>query len=292
MTSIKGSILRSVPNSTPVNDIMTIVHEDGGVIIEDFLTEGQVRALNSDIDVAIGAIDPGAKYDDSFMIDFHGRNTKRLTRMFETSETFRTEVLDLDLFHALGDAVFLEESGTFWMTTAQVIEIGPGNSAQPLHRDLENWPLFVTLGPSGPEAGINFLTALTDFTEENGATRIIPGSHTWPDFEDRGTPEMTVPVEMKAGSAALYLGKTVHGGGENRTKNQYRRAMSIALQASYLTPEEPWPFLVDVEDVRPLPERVQSILGFRSQYPKGSPGLYNVDFADLADHLKLTSSGG
>lgn len=93
--------------------------------------------------------------------------------------------------------MFKEESGAYWLNTAQVIDIGPGNKAQPLHRDLENNYPFVTMGPSGPEAANNFLIALTDFTEENGATRVIPGSHLWPDFTNKGTPEMTIPAEIK-----------------------------------------------------------------------------------------------
>lgn len=94
-------------------------------------------------------------------------------------------------------------------------------------------------------------------------------------------------MEMKPGDAAFYIGKLVHGGGENRTTDQYRRALTIPLQAGYLTPEEAYPFLLDVETVRTLPERVQRLLGFRSHQPVGSPGLWGVDAKDIADYLKL-----
>jgi ectoine hydroxylase-related dioxygenase (phytanoyl-CoA dioxygenase family) len=156
-----------------------------------------------------------------------------------------------------------------------------------LHRDLENWFPFIGMGPDGPEVTLNFLIALTDFTEENGATRVIPGSNHWSDFEDRGTPEQTIPAIMNAGDALLFSGKTAHGGGANQTSDEYRRAVAFALNPGFLTGEEAYPFLVDMEIAKTLSPRVQRLLGFRSQYPTGSPGLWQVDYADLGDYLKL-----
>ena len=86
------------------------------------------------------------------------------------------------------------------------------------------------MGKSGPMVMVNFLIALTDFTEENGATRVIPGSNDWDDYEDRGTPEMTIPAEMKAGDVIFFNGKVSHGGGANVTENERRRGLTIPLQ--------------------------------------------------------------
>jgi ectoine hydroxylase-related dioxygenase (phytanoyl-CoA dioxygenase family) len=170
-----------------------------------------------------------------------------------------------------------------------VIEIGPGNDAQMLHRDLENWYPFIGMGKTGPEVVLNFLIAFTDFTEENGATRVIPGSNHWDDFEDRGTPEQTIAAVMKAGDALFFSGKTVHGGGANRTESEYRRAVAFALNPGFLTGEEAYAFTVELETAKSLSPRVQRLLGFRSQYPTGSPGLWQVDYADLGDYLGLDS---
>jgi ectoine hydroxylase-related dioxygenase (phytanoyl-CoA dioxygenase family) len=288
-TSTKPRALLSVPSDTPVEEILEIVARDGAVIIKDFLTREQIDRFNADVDSRMKVLKPGSTHENEIVAAFHGSNTKRLTNLVTHSPTFRNEIIDHDLVHDLCDATFLEESGTYWMTTAQVIEIGPGNDAQMLHRDLENWYPFIGLGKTGPEVILNFLIAFTDFTEENGATRVIPGSNHWDDFEDRGTPADTIPAIMQAGDALFFSGKTVHGGGANKTTDEYRRAVAFALNPGFLTGEEAYPFLVDLEVAKTLTPRVQRMLGFRSQYPTGSPGLWQVDYADLGDHLGLDS---
>lgn len=279
--------LQSVTKTTPIAEILDLVARDGGVIIRNFLSADQIERFNAEVEKPLAELAPGSKHDHELIAEFHGRNTKRLTNLVNHSRTFREEILELDLVHNLCDAKFLEESGTYWMTTAQLIEIGPKNAAQMLHRDLENWFPFVGMGPQGPEVTVNFLIAFTDFTEENGATRVIPGSHKWENFEDRGTPEASIPVEMNAGDAFFYTGKVVHGGGANTTTDQYRRGLAFAFNPGYLTGEEAYPFLLSMDTARQLSERVQRILGFRSQYPTGSPGLWQVDYSDLGDYLKL-----
>jgi ectoine hydroxylase-related dioxygenase (phytanoyl-CoA dioxygenase family) len=92
---------------------------------------------------------------------------------------------------------------------------------------------------------------------------------------------------MNAGDVLLFSGKTVHGGGANQTSDEYRRAMAFAINPGFLTGEEAYPFLVDLELAKTLSPRVQRMLGFRSQYPTGSPGLWQVDYADLGDYLNL-----
>ncbi|MFG2396835.1 phytanoyl-CoA dioxygenase family protein [Streptomyces lydicus] len=279
--------LSSVAADMPTDEILEILSGDGGVIVKNFLTKEQMNCFNTEIEAPMQALHPGSTHENEMVAAFHGSNTKRLTNLVTHSATFRNEILEHPLIHEICDQIFLPESGTYWMTTAQVIEIGPHSQAQMLHRDLENWFPFIGMGPQGPEVTLNFLIALTDFTEENGATRVIPGSNHWSDFEDRGTPEQTIPAIMNAGDALLFSGKTAHGGGANQTSDEYRRAVAFALNPGFLTGEEAYPFLVDMEVARTLSPRVQRMLGFRSQYPTGSPGLWQVDYADLGDYLNL-----
>jgi ectoine hydroxylase-related dioxygenase (phytanoyl-CoA dioxygenase family) len=290
MTSVSTPLaLEHVPNTASVDEIMEVVKRDGGVIIKGLLSPDQVQRFNAEIEPHLSELNPGSESANDGVKEFHGSQTKRLTNLVTISPIFREEIIDLDLVLSVADSAMLPTYDSYWMGTAQVIDIGPGNKAQPLHRDLENYPYFVTAGPTAPEVMCNFLIALTDFTEENGATRVIPGSHVWPDFEDRGTPEQTIPAIMEAGDALYFSGKLAHGGGANTTTDERRRGVAFTFNPGYFVPEEAYPFVVDLELVRTLSPRVQQLLGFRSfkDDPRGAPGLWQKDYKEIANYLGL-----
>src|SRR5262249_9611334 len=79
--------------------------------------------------------------------------------------------------------------------------------------------------PKGYEVSCNTLWAMTDFTEADGATRVIPGSHRFDDRLRLDAAE-TIPAEMEKGSVLLYTGSLYHGAGANRS-DQTRRAVNI-----------------------------------------------------------------
>ena len=159
-----------------------------------------------------------------------------------------------------------------------------------LHRDLENYPVFRGYGPQAPEVMCNCLVALSDYTEEMGATRVIPGSHLWDDFEDRGDQAQTIAAVMEKGDALIYSGKLLHGAGENRS-NRARRALALAFCPGWLVPEEAYPFVVPMEIARTLSPRAQQLTGFRSFHNAklGGGSLWQVDYLELADFPRLQS---
>lgn len=91
---------------------------------------------------------------------------------------------------------------------------------------------------------------------------------------------------MKKGDMVVISGKTVHGGGANQTKIP-RTGLAFGFQANYLVPEEAYPFIVDMDLVKQMSPRCQRMIGFRSQYPKNSPGLWQLDYKEIGDHLGL-----
>lgn len=282
-----------IPRLSATDDpekIIQVLRQSGALIIESLLPGGQVLELNRELDKPLEAINSGSKHNVGKIRDFHGSNTKRLTNVTTHSKIFRHQVIENELVHAVAERVFHQDSGTYWMGAAQVIQIGPGNKSQVLHRDQGQYPIFNLLGPRAPEATLNFLIALTDFTEENGATRVIPGSHLWEDYSEVGSHDQTLPATMKAGDAILMSGKTVHGGGANTTTDEHRRGLAFTLQCSYLTPEEANPFIIGIETINQLSPRAQRILGFRSQFPKSSPGLWQSDYFELADFIGLSGN--
>ncbi|KAK5061100.1 hypothetical protein LTR84_007642 [Exophiala bonariae] len=269
--------------------IHELMLEYGGVIIEGFLSPAEVTELNSDIDAPFEAIQQGSLSDVQALKEFHGNQTKRLTNLVTYSKLFRHNILNKGLLHSILEIVYAQDNCSYWMSAAQAIEIHPGNKAQRLHRDQSQFRVFNLLGPEAPEAVVNFLIALTPFTEINGATRVIPKSNKWTDFTDMGCPENTIPAEMNRGDALLITGKTVHGGGANRTNDEKRRGLAFTFSLSYLTPEEAYPFQISRDVANTMTKKAQRLIGYRSQYPASSGGLWQCDYAELADFLHLDS---
>jgi ectoine hydroxylase-related dioxygenase (phytanoyl-CoA dioxygenase family) len=223
-----------------------------------------------------------------YLKTFFGHRTKRMTNLVAISATYRERYVDNDILHDYVSALLNESCDSYWLSASQLIEIHPGEIAQPLHRDMGNFPIFRQYGPGGPEVIINSLLALTDSTEESGATRVIPGSHKW-DFDREFTPEMTVAATMRAGSALLFSGKLVHGGGANVTDDFRRRLVTTPFNPGYLVPEEAYPFAISLEEARTMSPRVQQLIGFRSFHQPRMQGgsLWQHNFIELSDHLGL-----
>jgi ectoine hydroxylase-related dioxygenase (phytanoyl-CoA dioxygenase family) len=141
----------------------------------------------------------------------------------------------------------------------QAIQIGPGQAAQPLHRDDT---AFLWRHPTGEREGrVQVICAVSDFTVDNGGTLVIPGSHLWDD-ERKPARSEAIPTVMKAGSALIFLGSTFHAGGANVTANEYRTAAGLALDASNVRQEENMYLSLPSELVASYPEQIQRLLGW------------------------------
>jgi ectoine hydroxylase-related dioxygenase (phytanoyl-CoA dioxygenase family) len=130
------------------------------------------------------------------------------------------------------------------------------------------------------------MVAVSEFTEENGATLVVPGSHLW--SEDRlADPSETVPAVMPPGSALLFLGSTHHGGGTNRTSDQYRTGLTTGFDSAAVRQEENMYLALSPEVVKSYPEHVQRLLGW-SYTPETFLGWVEID-GDMADPIRLLS---
>ncbi len=159
--------------------------------------------------------------------DFEGHSTRRTGAPLPRSATFRSIALHPAVM-AAGDHV-LGHATTWRYSAAEYIEIGPGETAQRLHRDAWKYDQV----DFGLEVELNGMWAITDFTEANGATRVLPGSHRWP-HDARPDPTATEPAEMTKGSLLLYTGLVFHGGGANTT-DRWRRGLSLQHAVGWLT---------------------------------------------------------
>ncbi|GAC1533839.1 MAG: phytanoyl-CoA dioxygenase family protein [Acidimicrobiales bacterium] len=141
------------------------------------------------------------------------------------------------------------------------INIGPGETAQPIHADDQLLPI----ARPHPATVCNTMWALTDFTDANGATRLVSGSHLDASPPPYGAEVPTIPAEMKKGSVLVWHGSLWHGGGANRTED---RRIGIAMNycAGYIRQQENQQLGIPTAVVREFPRRLQELVGY---------GLYN-----------------
>ena len=135
--------------------------------------------------------------------DFEGYQTKRLYNIFA-----KTRVLDDVALHPLLLGVLDQVLGRYQFSAPVGIRIGPGNPAQVIHTDDAVYPLPWP----HDEVVVNSMWAIDDFTEANGATRVVPRSHR---RASAAHPDgmTTIALEMPAGSVVFYPGTLLHGGG-------------------------------------------------------------------------------
>ncbi len=275
--------LARVSASAPVEEILEVLAQDGGLVVEGMFPVAVIARMKDAVLKAAKSFEPGAATQGLGEAGktFVGHNTIRFSSLGKLSNAY-FEMLDNPTYAALADAVLLPHCGSYWVNTAQAMLIGPGSPAQLLHRDCDNWPnVSAASWPDSPEVTLSAMIALDEVTEELGATRVIPGSHRWSDYADRGTPDMTVPAEMSPGDALVYTGKLVHGGGANRTADRWRLAMHLSFVLGWLVPEESSPIDYTDAELAHQSERVQRLLGHRSYDPRphfgGGLWLRHVD---------------
>ncbi|MDQ6696021.1 MAG: phytanoyl-CoA dioxygenase family protein [Actinomycetota bacterium] len=141
------------------------------------------------------------------------------------------------------------------------IAIDAGESAQPIHADDQLMPIAK---PHTPTV-CNTMWALTDFTEENGATRVVPGSHLADHSPDYGAPYEPVPAEMECGSVLIWHGSLWHGGGANRTA-QRRTGVAMNYCAGWIRQQENQQLGIPIDLARRFPPRLRELCGY---------GIYN-----------------
>jgi ectoine hydroxylase-related dioxygenase (phytanoyl-CoA dioxygenase family) len=227
-----------------IDPIVSSLEAGGYVVVDGLLGPDEVAGARAELDSILAAT-PGGRDD------FEGRTTRRVYALFA-----KTRALDHAATHPLVLDVLDRVLGEYQLSAPTGIEIGPGEVAQPLHPDDALYPI----PRPHPELVVNVMWPLVDFTEENGATRVVPGSHRWIDEQPRAD-TATVSVEMPAGSALIYLGSLWHGGGANRTPRP-RLGVVLHYGVAWLRPVENHVLAVPPEVVAGLSGRMQELLGY------------------------------
>lgn len=276
--------LQHVGKDDGVEAVLAALAADGAVIVRDFLDPGTLQAFRDDMEAHASGHRAGSVADSEVVRWFWGANTKRFTRLAHRSASF-VEILTDPLYLAVADAVLLPHASDYWMNTGQMMIIGPGERAQWIHRDAENWPTMCR--PDGFEVTLSCLFAISEFTSEVGATRVVPGSHQWADYGRRPLPEEICQAVMPAGSGMIYTGRVLHGGGANATLDEWRYGLHLSYVLGWLTPEEAAPLGASWADVAHLPALAQRLLGWRCSTVNDTYAarLWTVDYEDVPTGL-------
>lgn len=224
------------------------IAEDGYTILEDVIEPDLLDAIAADLDRL--EVELGIVPADNF---FEGVRTVRIYNLLVHGPTFEAIPVHPRVLPVVEGVL---DDGLL-VSSLSSISIGPDEAAQMLHADDQLIPL------PRPHVPIicNTMWAITDFTEANGATRLVPGSHLWE--EAPGFPEdhETIPAEMPRGSVLVWVGSLWHGGGANTTPVR-RTGIAMNYCAGFIRQQENQQLGIPAEVARGFAPRLQELVGY------------------------------
>lgn len=254
-----------MPLSTDdVKSLLETYDEQGYVILPDLLTPSVLESARNRIQDYLDIETRGRN-------NFEGRSTQRVYSLVGRGKIFENTVVQPEVLQLLDQLLM----AGYLLTASQAIVVGPGETPQPIHFD----DTFYLLPRPRPAVSVSTIWALDDFTADNGATEIIPGSHKWSSeevansyFGDDDIPtdpeleKQLQPVVMPAGSCVVFAGTLLHRGGANRT-NKPRRAFSHQYCEPWARQQENFFLSIPAERTARMPQRLQELLGYSIHPP-------------------------
>jgi ectoine hydroxylase-related dioxygenase (phytanoyl-CoA dioxygenase family) len=225
--------------------------EDGYVILERLLSDGEIAELKA-------ALEPHERARPLGRNDFEGERTTRVYSLAAKGEVFM-RLAENPAIVEICDALLLPN---WLLSTLQSIRLHPGETRQAWHPD----DAFYPIARPRTRLAISTIWALEEFTEENGATELIPGSHLWgPEHPDE-RPRRVVPAVMPPGSVVVFDGALWHRGGANRSTGT-RLALSPQYCQPWLRPQESQLLIMPPERAAACTPRGRVMLGYSIHPP-------------------------
>jgi ectoine hydroxylase-related dioxygenase (phytanoyl-CoA dioxygenase family) len=227
--------LERVPADLPIDELVELTTDPGAVIVEGLLDPALLTRVNADIDDWLtrhpgdGTPASGNELYDLFL----GTRTIRLHGLLAKLPMSGRDLIAAAPIVHWAERVLARSASSILLNADEVIQIGPGEPAQYLHRDSDSWP---ALAAGGDPFIVNAIVALGEVTAENGGTVVAPGSHRWVPGRLPRAHEVATAT-MHPGDALLFRGDLLHGGGANTTTRP-RRAVSLSYCSGWLRPVE------------------------------------------------------
>lgn len=271
--------LQRLPHDCTADDITDVSERDGGVIVDGWLGLELLEQLNAEIQPWLDSYkgtDSGSAESDEFL----GLKTRRLQGLLTKAPSF-IEILTDERLLGFAHNVMGPISPNVILNDGEVIDIGPGETAQFLHRDDDAWNFANAAQP----LIVNTIAALADVTPEMGGTLVVPGSHRW-DKDREAMPGEITACDLPAGSALFFRGDTLHAGGANTTADKRRRALSTGFCCGWLRPVENSYTNVPPSVAARLPRLAQELLGY-ALYDASAVGGGYLGYHDMGDPMSL-----
>ncbi|MEY2405864.1 MAG: hypothetical protein QOG39_780 [Acidimicrobiaceae bacterium] len=203
--------------------------------------------------------------------DFEGERTVRIYNLLVHGELYERVPVHPNVLPIVEGVL---DQGCL-VSSLSSISIGPDETPQPIHADDQ----LIPIPKPHPPTVCNTMWALTDFTEANGATRLIPGSHLWDHSPNYGQHYDSIPAVMPKGSVLVWHGSLWHGGGANTTP-QRRVGIAMNYCAGYIRQQENQQLGIPRDLARRFTPRLRELIGY---------GIYNglIGHIDKQDPAKV-----
>ncbi len=257
--------VKHISIDTPDEEALRIIDQDAAVIIDDVIP-------SAEIDKILNELNPFIKGNLKGADEFTGFQTTRVGALIARSHGCRDLAMHTKI-NALASQFLEPHCDNYQLHFTSLISIGPGETKQILHRDRGLWGGYIS---RKIETQFAVVWAATDFTFENGATQLVPGSHKW-DAKREPVEDEIAYAEMKKGSVLIYTGSVLHGGGDN-ISDEVRSGIFIHYAPGWIRQQENQYLSCPPEIAKELTPELRSLIGY-------SKGGYVMGFYSDPNHI-------
>ncbi len=257
--------VKHISIDTPDEEALKIIDQDAAVIIDDVIADAEIDKILNELNPFIKGNLKGAD-------EFTGFQTTRVGALIARSHGCRDLAMHTKI-NALASKFLEPHCDNYQLHFTSLISIGPGETKQILHRDRGLWGGYIS---RKIETQFAVVWAATDFTFENGATQLVPGSHKW-DAKREPVEDEIAYAEMKKGSVLIYTGSVLHGGGDN-ISDEVRSGIFIHYAPGWIRQQENQYLSCPPEIAKELTPELRSLIGY-------SKGGYVMGFYSDPNHV-------